>query len=764
MAIFETLEAENALSYRNLRVSFDAQGLVLIDGQVGAGKSSIFDILTHVLYGETPKDGIRENGILNRYVTDKDGPYGYKAEVTFRHRGHQYVVTQKRRFEGETGVTYTEDGFVQDIKRNRSKNRDTQKDLAAKIGMSSREFYGGVYLSQGYTHDLIVGTPSKRSEYLIRYFGIDLIDQLIQEFSKETTQLATAADVTSYDAKIAALEAELAQYGTLDVIGTDLVNQRAEAERTSADLDQHKSILARMETQLVQRNAYVAAGREIEQHPHYPMGSDAVEDELEGLRVEVAELTSQENTFLRHQEILGQLQTETLLPDVSASQAELDLLRQKIASYLADAPKHKEIAKLRGLLLPTAPTWTETDGQKLKAASERLAATNANLANITSELKAIEALGAVCLTCQRPVSDEEKASWVYERKFAIQTLSKSIAKLRDEVSTLDGTLKLYNAHAAIMRDIGVLELQLSGPFEAIDVDEYQRRVVDLTRAIASHLRYLKLKANVAADLDDDTIATGLDAVRDKKRKVTERMASLAQYLRLLEARGPDPGEILESDVVKKRAVVALYIEELQSFQEKIGGLKHQQDVVQRLQRSLAEVVKSRASIAEIVRSHRIHHVTHLSLKDIRKLRLHDAAEMLAQRLPIYLQTLFHGEDIRVEVAEEEDSFDLMLFKSGTNIPLKGLSGGQKNKLGLAVLFAFTRMVNRQSNMLALDEPYTNLDARSRSACYDILRDIIATDRSLTSIFVMSHEQDLKNQRFDQRWLVRYDGRFSELQT
>lgn len=73
MTIYESLEAKNALSYTELSIPLDQQGLVLIDGKVGAGKSSIFDILTHILYGTTAKDGISANGILNRYVTDKSG-------------------------------------------------------------------------------------------------------------------------------------------------------------------------------------------------------------------------------------------------------------------------------------------------------------------------------------------------------------------------------------------------------------------------------------------------------------------------------------------------------------------------------------------------------------------------------------------------------------------------------------------------------------------------------------------------------------------
>lgn len=764
MAIFETLDAKNALSYRDLHVNFDKQGLVLIDGAVGAGKSSLFNIATHVLYGQTPNKGIKDNAILNRYVVDESGPVGYRGIVQFRHRDHTYRVDQKRRFsEGggpeETGVSVMEDGVVIDRKKGRSKNLDTQADVAGKVGMSLREFYGGVYLSQGYTHDLIVGTPAERSQYLIRYFGIDLIDRLIVHVGEQVASSALDADLSSHDAKLEVVDAELAQYRS----GVAL----------SALEDQKDIELADLNVAVAEKQAAWADGRSLrqsyltykvardarDQHACASLGIEAVNKELGTLRVQQARLTEQVERVTRNSEIVTKLARERKVDNLDELRHLLQDLQHVKTTYEREAPVLAKLEALRTSVSDQPVEWDDDADGILGTTREKLSVAKASLSSLETELAKLQALGDVCFTCLRPVGADEKQAWVQERLSVVTATKKTIERLSATYQVLVETKTSFDADRKLRDQIAHLESTLSGQ-GVVDVASLKADIATLTDAAASHVRYLELEARLSS-VDDVLDLTEIEQLRSRWAK---RIELLQQYVGLC-------GQVGEVVTAVEQSAVDDLEKELNDLksrqaatQTELGTVRSELSTVQRLDRSRAQIVEDRDRASAKAAKHRVLHTLHLSLKDIRRLRLHDSAELLAQRLPMYLKTLFHGEDIRVDVDDEEDSFDLVLYKTNASIPLAGLSGGQKAKLGLAVLFAFTRLVNRQSNMLVLDEPYTNLDARSRAACYEILRDLLGTDQSLTSIFVMSHEQDLKNQRFDQRWYIDYDGRFSTLRT
>lgn len=764
MAIFETLDAKNALSYRDLHVDFDKQGLVLIDGAVGAGKSSLFNLATHVLYGQTPNKGIKDNAILNRYVVDESGPVGYRGVVQFRHRDHTYRVDQKRRFrEGggpeETGVSVTEDGIVIDRKKGRSKNLDTQADVAGKVGMSLREFYGGVYLSQGYTHDLIVGTPTERSQYLIRYFGIDLIDRLIVHVGEQVASSAQDADLSSFDAKLQVIDAELAQYRSAADLAEQVRQLDALLSNLGIEVDRAQSSLS---TALQGRRSYLdyrAAREAVDQHVCAPMDVESARKERDTLRVQQARLTEQAGRLTRNAEIVAQLARERKVDDLDKVRSLLQVLQHTKSTYEREAPILAKLDGLRAVLSDQPVEWDAGSDLILGTTREKLSVAKASLSALEAELSKLNALGDVCFTCLRPVSSDEKQVWIDDRQRVLTATKKTIDRLSATYEVLVETKTSFDADRKLRDQIANLESTLSGQ-GVVNVANLKDDIKSLTDAAASHIRYLELEAKLSS-VDD---VLDLSEIERLRVRWAERIDLLQQYVDLHGQVGDVVLPVEQDDVDRLDATVTALAAEQGRARSDLATLRAELAIVQRLVRSREQIVEDRAFVVTKAAKHRVLHTLHLSLKDIRRLRLHDSAQLLAQRLPVYLKTLFHGEDIRVDVADEEDSFDLVLYKTNTSIPLAGLSGGQKAKLGLAVLFAFTRLVNRQSNMLVLDEPYTNLDASSRAACYEILRDLLGTDQSLTSIFVMSHEQDLKNQRFDQRWYIDYDGRFSTLRT
>ena len=773
MPIFRRLEVENGLSYQHLEVDFDQQGLVLVDGPVGAGKSSVFDILTHVLYGVTAKPDVNGPGIMNRYVTNKAGkPYGYRGVVEFENAGHAYRVEQLRSHTPQpnypslasgTGLLFTQDGVNINVKTNRSESLDTQKLVAAKTGMSVREFYGGVYLAQGYTHDLVTGKPKARQEYLLRYFGIDLFDRMIPEVKDRVAALAEDADLKAHEARLATLDAEAAQYGTVESLTDIVTSLTAEGDALAATVVTLDGDYLALQVAYSAWSKYLEAQQAVEAHPLHPMLNDDARTEYDSLRVQDEKLRMAQEAATKAGVLRASLVGLKKLDDIVVAQQLLDDTKQAVTVATKEAPLRAKVEQLRTKLTDEV-TWNDSLDQKLASNKAKQATIQDYAAVLKSELDRLSKLNDVCFTCLRPVTPEEKAAWIADRQTTLAGFTGVLTKVTNMVTTLEEMRESYLTNKRLVEQIETLEASLTDAAVDIDMTVAQRQIKQLSADIADHMRYVDLENKLArlgaSALDDDEIIT-------MRTRWAARIKSLGAYLNLLTAVGTGPTpECVDEDTLRG---LHLDLQEARTaYQDVRDGLTRSRQtlaMLERVQRQRAQVEADMASMADTIRRHRILQTLHVSLKALRGIKLHDATKKLVSVLPMYLTTLFQGEDIRVDVEDAEDSSDLVFIKNGTAIPLEGLSGGQQRKLGLAILFAFTQIANRNSNILVLDEPYTNLDPRSRAACYDILRDLLGPERkntSLSSIFVMSHEQDLKLQRFDQRWSVKTDGRISTL--
>lgn len=154
---------------------FGGNGLFLITGDTGAGKTSIFNAITYALYGKT-NDG-RRTGIRSHFADPRRETY---VELFFEHDGEEYSIVrypdQERPKQRGTGMT-KRPASVEFIAGDRTYTKETE--VSAKvvevIGMDFDQWKQVSMLAQGEFRKLLDSSTKDRGEIFRKIFSTENI-------------------------------------------------------------------------------------------------------------------------------------------------------------------------------------------------------------------------------------------------------------------------------------------------------------------------------------------------------------------------------------------------------------------------------------------------------------------------------------------------------------------------------------------------------------------------------------------------------------
>lgn len=160
------------------------QGLYLITGDTGAGKTTIFDAIAFALYGEA-SGNVRETGMFrSKYAKKETETY---VELEFFHQGKHYIVRRnleymrpKARGEGETlKRADAELRFPQEEGRQPvTKTKEVTKAVTELLGVDYRQFAQIVMIAQGDFLKLLLAKTEERAEIFRRIFHTRLYQEV----------------------------------------------------------------------------------------------------------------------------------------------------------------------------------------------------------------------------------------------------------------------------------------------------------------------------------------------------------------------------------------------------------------------------------------------------------------------------------------------------------------------------------------------------------------------------------------------------------
>lgn len=220
MIRFLALRGQNAGSYRHFSIDLTHQGVVLLTGRSGAGKSFPWYALTHLIYAKTPKTGWKVRDLVNIHY-----PQDYHVALDVEIDGVTYTIEEYRDHAKEGNCRKV---ICKGVNLLQGLNDAQQKErIIQLLGISYPNFGSTVFLSQHHSHVLVEGTPKQREEHLMWVFGLEAYSTLTKATKEAAEDIAAeVGDLDPLKRELGEVNQQLGDLADRKVIEAEITQGR----------------------------------------------------------------------------------------------------------------------------------------------------------------------------------------------------------------------------------------------------------------------------------------------------------------------------------------------------------------------------------------------------------------------------------------------------------------------------------------------------------------------------------------------------------
>ncbi len=735
-------------------------------GSNGAGKSTVFEVLQHILFSTTSKGFAR-----GKFVGQ-----GYRGELLLEADGHEYSITQFRGAKGEErkdGYTILKDG--EDVTPKGTRHmQDCINFIKEIVGITEAEFRGYIYLAQeGPGHVLISGKGADKRNYLSDLFTLDRYDSVREGVDEELVLID--ANIGALSEK-AAVRDELKEQLDSITMGEEDFKEFFESLKGTKEFIREKH-----EIWSAKIKEADAAKSKIEERGHiearleeiFPKWQELdISDAISQRQVKVRNLTNRIEKLEQLEEINDEKSDleELFVADLDTSLEDSVAALNEVQSKVTLIEEEVKLIKRRLVLEEKLPDVTGVS----EDLEERLKKTNEALVQMRMELKTAEEtitdikelVGADCPTCGQSLDVEAIQKSRDRAEMAVKSLKPAIQsekRLSEELSKL---AEKAEKHTLVTAQIGELPTgSLAGRGEAItefssDVSRLEEAVEQVREngRIARRLGELsEALAGFSSSLDPDK----LEEYREKARKLDKQVTKL-QTLRTLKIQLDSMPEIevLDEDDYTRTSELAEHYEDARTeLSVQISEAKSRKESFKALSERLNELEASLQVWEEVQHRKNLFEAMKAAYgpKGLKIHQLKKICNAICKTLPKYTTVMFQEPRIEFFVDNDPDSTEIEFYirrylKTGTEeYPVGKLSGGEKKRLAVAFIFALADLVapRKKCNLIVLDEVGDGLDPVGEYAFASQLLPQLTQE----SVVITSHRPGIESAQFDTNWSV-----------
>ena len=316
-----------------------AQGLYLITGDTGAGKTTIFDAITYALYGE-PSGENREPSMFRSKYARPDAPT--EVELVFSYGGKTYTVRRNPEYErpakrgGGTTTQRAEAELRLPDGRLVTRPREVNSEIASIIGLNRSQFAQIAMIAQGDFLKLLLADTKSRQGIFREIFKTRYYMTFQDRIKREAGELQKACE---------SARASVQQYiGGVLCQEDDLLRPKLEkAKAGELPFGETEELI----------EALIAQDRQADARCQEAMNElDRALEETAGLLGKAAELDktrrSLEHAGAQRQALLPRLETARgVLEEESGNKPRREELAKNLAALEAELPRYQELTGKR---------------------------------------------------------------------------------------------------------------------------------------------------------------------------------------------------------------------------------------------------------------------------------------------------------------------------------------------------------------------------------------------------------------------------------
>lgn len=748
--IIDSVEIEGFKVFKS-RVSFNfIEGINVIHGPIGSGKSSIIQSIEFALYGSQMEMRERVARLIDLINENSD-----EASVTLRLGGN--VIVRRLRRRGDAAYqALTING-----------NRASDSDIVAMLRIDDDDFERFVSINHKTLEELVYGPVKRRTLAIDRLFGLEFLEvlgdtlpvkQVNEAINERKQRLANIREVEDLLRKYGSIKAAMDKKNSL-------------AAKIDSIREQIKSISSAYVELANRRSKYVEAIKKVEEqytrYLHVRERLRQLEEELKGIREEdygetlikgslevvrrmlvprlesamlqdlaeklekastidellelsfngvnaldnkVHELEEDLEARRRSRDELSRL-IDRIRDELSSITERVNALEKGAKQYVEYAKKYGDLSKVKADLESARAEYSELETMT-RVKSSALEILNYLIREIELHGEATCPVYGFKVTRDRLSELKERLNSLRDElsRLRIMEIRERISELERVSIEMESLYNQYTQYQELISKAEEYKAQLNQYLERLQ--KLERSITDLERRIKEYRGIVELA----------------------RRRIEE---AEAKYLILRKIRERDSLRLEEANLLNELKGSGVNLEEAVSIDEAIRDMERKMDELRRsLEEATAEymqldTVLSRISHGDVDVEKLLSEVKELEeinarfqrvlsrLKDIQGRVRADVAGIIQSKVASMFKQLYPYSDlegISVKLKWRRDGgsdYVLYAIRGGRDVPVSRLSDGQRLTLAQSFVLAVYKLMNHNAGFILMDEPIPYVDISAK---------------------------------------------------